>query len=365
MPRVGSKGNRNYVFTVNNPNGQLLPELWPQDKVKYVIWSLEQGSLDLEVEGGQLHFQGYIELQAQVSIRQLKQWDGFETAHFEPRRGTQAQAIAYCSKTTDPTFLEGPWEYGKRNTQGNRADLQHLQHDIDYGYSLSYIAKNHFSNFIRYNKGITEYYRVTKPKVESKDFSINDFNRPALNLSKAVVLLGPTKMGKTEFALAHFAAPLLVRHIDSLRDLQPGEHDGIVFDDMKFSHFPVGARIAILDIAHTSEIHCRYSNGIIPSKFRRIFTTNNPDIFFNPSDTTDEREAINRRVEFIHVDTPLFGVNTDATLAADQGPPPPTAPPVATYADYVARSNTEILALYKDYGSSPSPPPLTNLFCDE
>lgn len=370
------------MFTVNNPNGQLLPETWPQRQLKYVIWSEELGSLDEENASGQHHFQGYLELKMQVSITTLKTWPGLEPAHFAPRRGSQQQAIAYCSKKDDPTFLDGPWQYGEKSKQGQRSDLIELQSDLNSGHTLSYIARNHFSNFIRYNKGITEYLRVTKPIIEAHEYTINDFNRPALNLDKAVVLLGPTKLGKTEFALAHFNFPLLVRHIDSLRNLQPGEHDGIVFDDMKFGHFPTGARIALLDINHTSEIHCRYSNGIIPAKFRRIFTTNNPDIFFNPNDTSDERDAISRRVQFINVDVPLFGTADTHTIA----PPSPGATrstsvtihpangPSRTYAnyeDYLSRNNQSLVDLYQEYASSPSPttPPrvsgVVDLYSDE
>lgn len=346
MPRKNaSKGARNYVFTVNNPDSQLEPELWPQDKLRYVIWALEFGSLNDENDGGQLHYQGYLELKTQLNMGQIHRWAGLERAALAQRRGSQQQAIAYVKKQ-DETFLEGPWEYGTRAAQGTREDLRLLQHDLDNGHSISYVAKNHFSNFIRYHRGIKEYLKVSQPKIEDKKYKISDFNRDSIDLSKSVVLLGDTKLGKTEFALAHFDFPLFVRHIDALKDLIIGEHDGIVFDDMTFGHLHAGARIALLDMEHTSQIHCRHDIATIPRHFRRIFTTNNPDIFFSPRDTDSERSAVNRRFNLVHIDRPLFGLLPD-----------PVQPSLDSRSvmDRI-RDDTSLLDLYRSYGTiTPSP----------
>lgn len=357
MPRRNNagKGASNYVFTINNPDAQLEPELWPVDKLRYVIWSLEFGSLNEENDEGQMHFQGYLELKSRQNMDQIHRWEGLERAALQVRRGSQRQAIAYVKKQ-DNTYLEGPWEYGTRAAQGTREDLKSLQQDIDNGYSISYVAKNHFSNFIRYHRGIKEYVRVSKPKIEDKKYKISDFNRDPLDLSRSIVLLGETKLGKTEFALAHFDFPLFVRHIDALKDLIPGEHDGIVFDDMTFGHLHAGARIAILDMDHTSQIHCRHDIATIPAGFRRIFTTNNPDIFFSPRDTESERSAINRRYNLIRIEHPLFGRL-------------PTPIPIDTrsFQDRV-RDDSSLLDLYRSYGSiTPSPDSIsiTDLYCNE
>jgi len=113
---------RNAVFTQfletsSADGGVLLPEEWPD--VAYCTWQLESCP-----ETGKLHYQGYVEFVGK------KTWHwvhtnllGLETAHLERRRGTQADAIAYCNKLE--SRADGPWEYGERREQV-------LKHPVDF-----------------------------------------------------------------------------------------------------------------------------------------------------------------------------------------------------------------------------------------
>lgn len=68
---------------------------------------------------------------------------------------------------------------------------------------------------------------------DEKLVTLEDFRRPALDLSRPVVLHGRTNTGKSEFAQAHFDAPLVVRTRDDLK--RATFHcDGIIFDDFDF-----------------------------------------------------------------------------------------------------------------------------------
>ena len=89
---------RFWVFTCNLDEEErpedfaLLPcDRWP-DCVRFCTYSLELG------ETGNLHFQGYIELVRQQRLSWMKKLEGLGAAHFEQRRGTQEQAIAYAEK---------------------------------------------------------------------------------------------------------------------------------------------------------------------------------------------------------------------------------------------------------------------------
>lgn len=70
--------------------------------MKYLVYQLEAG------ESGTPHFQGYVEMKKRTTLLQMKKL--FPGAHLEKRRGTQAEARAYCMK--NDSRLEGPWEYG-------------------------------------------------------------------------------------------------------------------------------------------------------------------------------------------------------------------------------------------------------------
>ena len=65
----------------------------------------------------------------------------------------------------------------------------------------------YFLNGSRIKPMLTERVGTPEPKL----FTLADFNRPALTLEKPVVLHGATECCKTEFALAHFDSPLVVR----------------------------------------------------------------------------------------------------------------------------------------------------------
>lgn len=130
----GSK-SKYYCFTVNHPRWvesedaetdmSLFDVEWDcpwrywQD-VTFVIWSYEVGA------NGTPHIQGYLELYAPERLTALKHHLGLEGAHFEMRRGTQFEAIAYCEKPAHPdmfsaeeiaTHRQGPFYCGEPSEQ--------------------------------------------------------------------------------------------------------------------------------------------------------------------------------------------------------------------------------------------------------
>lgn len=117
-----------WCFTINNPTrdtddldgsanmGWLdLKRLLAAPDLTYCICQLEQGEEKTQ------HLQGYLELSKNSRLSALKIL--LPRAHLETRKGTQQQAIDYCSKAE--SRLEGPWEHGekKENKQGQRTDL--------------------------------------------------------------------------------------------------------------------------------------------------------------------------------------------------------------------------------------------------
>ena len=143
------------------------------------------------------------------------------------------------------------------------------------------------------------------PSVQEVKYKLDDFCHDPLPLEKSVLLLGPSGIGKTCYALAHFKAPLLVRHLDQLSEFNPHLHDGIVFDDMSFTHIHPEARIHLLDMDFGSHIHIRYTTAYIPQGTKRIFCHNGVP-FYDDKVFGYQLEALKRRVLELSLTESLF-----------------------------------------------------------
>lgn len=289
---------RFWCFTLNNP--RYLPDFNLTDNVRYAVFSEESG------ENGTYHLQGYFELHVPRGL----QWcrnniDHMDTAHLKMRywNSTNEKAIAYAKKKDD-TSLGSIYEYGNPSSQGTRSDIGMVFKAIENGTGSLAIAREHPALWCQYRRAFEEYRNMLRVNV-THQYSMEQFNRNPLDLSKPCLLVGDTNLGKTAFALAHFKKPLLCKHIDDLKKLE--DHDGIVFDDMSFKHCPPEFIIALLEWNQPSSLHARHFNAFMPARMPRIFTHNTADIFF-PEKTTPQhqQDAINRRYRIEYVDEPLF-----------------------------------------------------------
>lgn len=102
---------RNVCLTLNNWTQSEYDELLNYDEFKYIILGKEIGK-DKQTP----HLQGYGEFKKRISLTKLKKLN--KRIHWEPRRGTQKQAIEYCKKENN---FE---EKGIKNNQGQRKDLK-------------------------------------------------------------------------------------------------------------------------------------------------------------------------------------------------------------------------------------------------
>jgi len=206
------KSARNYVFTINFAQREdgsfptmprlLDPELWPM--CKYCIYSLELGA------DGTHHFQGYMELNGVHRFTALKALPGLERAHFDVRRGSQADNIKYCSKD-DETHIDGPWVWGEPARQGARSDLLDVQIKIDNRVPMKKIAVDHFGSFIRYGRMFKEYRRLTSAERRWK--------------TTVWLIIGPSGRGKSNFADS------MARALGTTMRVPPKKGSGMYYDD--------------------------------------------------------------------------------------------------------------------------------------
>ncbi len=175
---------------------------------------------------GTPHLQGYAEF---ATPRQRNTIRGylFDRAHVEPRKGSQAQAIAYCHKDGDVV------EIGVKSEQGKRTDLEYLMNLVSKGeddLSLFYtdppLMFQYASRFREFrNLLATHRDRQVAPDVRFYH--------------------GPTSTGKTRAVWDEFpdvSSHLAGRWFDSYVPCR-----AYLFDDLTDSVFPIAHLLRILD----------------------------------------------------------------------------------------------------------------------
>lgn len=122
----------------------------------------------------------------------------------------------------------------------------------------------------------------------------------------ALFITGPTGTGKTRWALAQFEYPLLVSLLEDLKGFRADRHDGIVFDDMCFSHLSPQVAIHLLDWELPRSLNVKYGSITIPAHTRKILTSNELFETVFPTCTKATMQALLRRIKVIEVKTRLF-----------------------------------------------------------
>lgn len=183
---TNSNPSRAFVFTLNNPEEALLTRegldraFEDRDShVRYAIWQVERGA------EGTTHLQGYLEFSKPVRLSHCKIL--IPRAHFEPRRGTRDQAIAYCEK--EESRLSGPYEFGQRDRggQGKRNDLSEVKARLDSGASEKEIANDYFGTWCRNYRAFERYRRIAGQQRDWKTVVEVFYGSPGTGKSRAAM----------------------------------------------------------------------------------------------------------------------------------------------------------------------------------
>lgn len=202
-----------------------------------------------------------------------------------------------------PLNLEAKKRKKANNTQNE--DYTDVLGQPTVGEAIQVVKLKRPRDYCLHGEAIERNLKRHRSKASSALYDITLFNRGPIPLDKSVLLYGPSNTGKTQFALAHFNNPLFCTHIDKLKELSP-DHDGIVFDDMSFKHWPPEAIIHLLDKECDRQINVRYGTVDIPANTIKIFTHNTSNPFYNDEINEEQKEAIKRRYLGVQVLNPLF-----------------------------------------------------------
>lgn len=174
-----------YCFTLNNPtvSGDDYA-LVLTGCTSYFTFQLERGA------NGTPHFQGYLEFGSRKRLATVKRLIG-DSVHLEPRRGTQAQAIAYAQK--EDTREGGPWEGGEKaeTHQGRRTDLTAAVETLRTS-GLAGVREAHPETYVRNYRGLQALAFADVPKERE----------PPL----VVLAFGPAGVGKTRWFYDNYPA---------------------------------------------------------------------------------------------------------------------------------------------------------------
>jgi len=211
-------------------------------------------------------------LQCKVTWRIGKRWAQMKKimgrVHFEE---SVSKCFGYCAKLDEVLLLEHD---GRR--QGQRSDLQACITAAAAGASTRELFTDFGPTMVRYHAGIERAKTALKEHEQLASFTLADFQSWTAvdDWSKSIVLCGPSGVGKTEWAMAHFKNPLLCTELDQLLEFDAQEHDGIVFDDMDFTSLSRNMQISLVDQTMPRAIRCRYRSPVIPRGTKKIFTCN-------------------------------------------------------------------------------------------
>lgn len=218
-----------WLWTLNNPNNDetvidIENIFYTCQQVKYTVFQLEQG------EEGTYHFQGYTELARNQRLSFVRQL--LPRAHWEPRRGTRAQAREYCMK--EDTRIEGPWVIGEWHDkgQGRRTDIIDIHRRVkETNEPIASIIHNMNYQQVRLVETLAK-YRKTSKEFEPKQVRW---------------FYGATGTGKTRTAYEEMKEDFwLANKTSDWFDGYNGEED-VLIDDLRAGRWKYDFMLKLLD----------------------------------------------------------------------------------------------------------------------
>lgn len=271
--------HRNWCFTLNNPSGPTTPDGLPEGAT-YIIFQHEIG------ESGTPHLQGYIEYKDPKTLRWVK--DHFmNSAHLEPRMGTQAQAIAYCSKLdsrADPDAA--PTEFGVKKTQGARSDLAIVAAKVaDIDQPFEEVVQDHPVEFIKYHKGMLALRNFSLPRP------------PIRNTKDVIVYWGDPGAGKSKTACEDYPDAFLKSCNDKWWDGWDGE-DTVILDEFPGTFTAAEAKVMLGEVNIPKETK---GSKVNPHIKTYVITSNyEPDEWFSKAKAVDKAAVKRRLTRVVH-----------------------------------------------------------------
>lgn len=164
---------RNWVFTSYDLENFKVPDEDP--RFRYCVYQAERCP-----DTGRVHLQGYIEFNKAIAFGAVKQLMGDPAIHLEARRGTRAEARAYCMKAE--SRYADPVEFGTwtgASDQGARTDLNEARLKIQSKNSWNEVVNDPelCTILARHNRWAREIYDNRPMDIPPPDIELRDWQQ--------------------------------------------------------------------------------------------------------------------------------------------------------------------------------------------
>lgn len=312
QPRAFRLSTKNLLLTYprcNLDKEEALAQLRDKFPVENIIFMVV--SHELHEDGGD-HLHSLVLLRARCNIRNPHALDlvnptGNETWHgnYIAARRVRA-ALEYVTKDGDfTTFGECPaFLKDQKVTRAEHLDnILQIPSESEF---LSYVFLNGLSPAIQTLKPLWQ--NAKRSRTSLSRFPADSFAVPQeladclgslSDLDKALMVIGPTGIGKTQCLLAHLPQETTARltDLDDLRQIT-SETSVLLLDDVELGTMNRGTLLHLLDVKTERSIKCRYSNAQLRSDQSLIIVGNSIELvlgrFF-------EDPAVLRRIRTLHL----------------------------------------------------------------
>lgn len=272
--------SRYWFFTENNP--VLSAEAYGQHfqssrQFGFLVFQEETG------ENGTRHFQGYLGLRRERPLAFVRR-NYSERAHWERRRGTHAEAIAYVTK--EDTRTGGPFTFGEvpeAADQGVRSDLAAAIGSLRTG-GLKRVAEEHPEQFVRFHRGLSVLTRYLPP--------------PERPLPNVYLYYGPSGTGKTRTAIERSEAMGLDWHKQTpFAKFHTGiEREPPVYILDEFTGWwPLDYLLTFLD-RYRLLLETKFGECYLMAEYIYITTNRHPGTWYDYTNRATQYAAIARRI---------------------------------------------------------------------
>jgi len=260
--------SRAWCFTWNNPGA-----LEPAWECQYIVYQMESG------ESGTPHWQGYCQFKNAKKLEDVRKL--CPSAHWEVRRGTHAQAVAYCTKTESRVAGGAPVTRGVPPMQGSRTDLAKVESLVRSGAPMEEIADSNWEYFVRYHKGLQA----------ARNLFLGKRTYAEGEKPRVIVLTGSSGVGKSRMLSKHFPGCYRKDTTNEWWDHYDGQ-DTVFFDEF-YGGISPNQMIKIID---WYPLAVQYKGGFVELLAKTFIFASNKHISEFWKEEVDVR-AFTRRVE--------------------------------------------------------------------